>query len=314
MIPELIITEAIMIPVYIISEHSEAYYVWHRAKADGFMSQLPARLIHVDHHSDFDAGSYFHDFNEEINSPEQALKFMQHGIGIADFIAPAVWDGLFDEMVDFGGIFAHDYGWKQMELIRSSKGSSINLREYIPFVDAGAEADENRKHMGYRRLSLMKLEKPDNLEKPVVLDIDLDYFAWDNSLSTVKYPEIEITENAFREFNENYLHPMRILPKRIFYTYERDGHFFLQYREPFEGYKPVRDVRLLQRIENFMNWLRENEIHPALIDICRSNISGYCPSDRWMEIETLVLEKLGKLYELDIKGLLQGDGSFVCQQ
>lgn len=303
-----------MIPVYIMSEHSEAYYIWHKAKAEGYLPQLPARLIHVDHHSDFEAGSYRHDFNQKTETPEQALDFMQNGLGIADFIVPAVWEGLFDEMIDFHGIFAADYGWTQHELILSSKGNSINLREYMPLVDAGHENDENRRHMGYRRLSLMKLEKPEDPGKPVVLDIDIDYFVWDNSLTTVKDPEIEITEEAYREFNDNYLHPLRIQPKRVFRTYEREGRYYLQYKDPFDAYKPVRDERLQQRIEKFVNWLRDNEIRPAFIDICRSNLSGYCPAERWQDVEKQLLEKLAEIYELDIRGLMQKDGSFVCQK
>lgn len=299
-----------MIPVYIMSEHSEAYYIWHAAKAEGHLPETPARLIHVDHHSDFEAGTYKHDFSAPVTTPEQALDFMHNGLGIADFIVPAVWDGLFDEMIDFASIYAADHGWNQHELILSSKGNSINLRPYMPFVDAGHEDDENRRHMGYRRMSLMKLE---NTEKPVVLDIDIDYFAWDNSLSTVEMPEIEITEEAYREFTDNYLHPLRITPKRVFWAYEQAGRYYLQYKDPFDFYKPVRDERLQQRIDKFIDWLRKNEIQPAFIDICRSNISGYCPSEKWQLVEELLLKALGELYELDIRGILQEDGSFKCQ-
>ena len=286
-----------MIPVFRMEEHCEAYAIWHMAIDEGLIAPTGNMLLHVDHHDDLESGPYVHDFSVPTQNAAQALEMVRNVLGIADFIVPAFWEGVFNRMLNFKSIFGvKKPGGEKIVQLRGN--NDLCLRDPIGLVDGDADEDESKRVFFYEELSLMR---PEPIEQPVVLDIDLDYFCFDNSLSTGETPRIEITREGYEGFLADPRHPLRILARRMAYA-EREGErYYLVIREPSPPKRVTREERIRQRVDKFFAWLKENEIRPVLIDICRSRISGYCPADRWELVEELVLQGLGEMYEIQLR-------------
>ncbi|HBA48148.1 MAG TPA: hypothetical protein DCZ91_10200 [Lachnospiraceae bacterium] len=62
--------------------------------------------------------------------------------------------------------------------------------------------------------------------------------------------------------------------------------------------------KIRARIDNVVSWLRENQIRPAAIDVCRSVRSGYLPKEAADFVEQTFLSRLGELYELEYCNLM----------
>jgi len=83
---------------------------------------------------------------------------------------------------------------------------------------------------------------------------------------------------------------------------EDSGHYYLHYHEMQVGNntKIVSKERIDKRVNRFIDFLKQNEIEPALIDICRSRYSGYTPGEQWAYIEHRLLEGLSRLFALEL--------------
>lgn len=84
------------IPVYIMEEHHEAFYYWNYFIECGLIPPKHNYLLHIDHHDDMEAGGYDWDFRIPWESLEQIRTFTYEKLGIADFITPALYQGIFD--------------------------------------------------------------------------------------------------------------------------------------------------------------------------------------------------------------------------
>ncbi len=284
-----------MIPVYRMEEHCEAYAIWHMAIDEGVIAPTGNLLLHVDHHDDLESGPYLHDFSVPVTNASQALELVKNVLGIADFIVPAFWESIFDRIINFKSIFAVKKE-ASFRIVQLRNNNDLNFREFMPLVDG--EEDERKRLIRYEEISLLK---PEPIEQPVVLDIDLDYFCFDNSLSTGVRPTLEITREAYESFLSQSRHPLRIMARRLAFVEQDGDRYYLVMREPGPPKRVTREERIRQRVEKFFAWLDENEIKPVMIDICRSRISGYCPADRWELVEELVLEELGKRFPIQLR-------------
>jgi len=61
-----------MVPLYIIEEHHEAFYIWNKTTEQGFLPPFGNTLLHVDHHTDFEGGSYGADFSALFSGNDSA--------------------------------------------------------------------------------------------------------------------------------------------------------------------------------------------------------------------------------------------------
>ena len=84
-----------MIPVTVMDEHNDAYYHWICYIEHKFIPPAGNYLLHIDHHDDFEFGGYDWDLNKMPDTPKDALDFVDRALGIADFIAPTLWQGIF---------------------------------------------------------------------------------------------------------------------------------------------------------------------------------------------------------------------------
>jgi hypothetical protein len=135
-----------------------------------------------------------------------------------------------------------------------------------------------------------------------VLDIDLDYFCSDESLSSVPHKRLEITEQAYRDVTENPYHPFRLLPKAWLRPQEDGGRFYLSYLGLPKPEPLPEKKRIVKRMDLFIDWLARSKIAVSMISICRSRYSGYTHRDVWEEIEKGLLKRLSEVYDYDLQG------------
>jgi hypothetical protein len=133
--------------------------------------------------------------------------------------------------------------------------------------------------------------------QPVVLDVDLDYFCWDDSRSGMPEDRLEITEDAYRSMRDNPYHPFRLLPRIIVRPAEEGGRYYLRYSNMPKPDPLPSEERVNKRIDAFAAWLARNEVRPRMISICRSRHSGYTPASMWRAIEKRLLERLTEKYD-----------------
>ncbi len=283
------------IPVYIMEEHSEAFYYWGLALSKGEIPKTGNTLFHVDHHDDLEGGGYFHDFTKEFSGIEDRKEFTYQYLGIADFIIPAIYDGIFQTLYNMKMLRKTDFVKQSRVILRRSE-NELYMTKYIPFLHGQFKEDTSKRYtfFDYYEGSLAET----GMLEQVVLDIDLDYFCWDNSLKGVPPKRIEITKDAYRDWQENPYHPLRILPKRAVYVEEVQGRYYLRYEEPDQRQEIADEEKVARRIERFFEWLGELPWKPVLIDICRSATSGYMPPERVRFVEERVLDGLSGLYQL----------------
>lgn len=280
-------------PFLTMEEHHEAFYYWGLAVEKGWIAPRGNVLFHVDHHDDLTCGGYFHDFSKPFLTLEERRAFTYSDLGIADFIVPALYEGLFSQMFNMKGLVKQPFSTEE-RLIRLRGNLVLEPGKYIPFLHADKRRD-GADGYGFYTYHEGALSDTGMLEN-VVLDIDLDYFCWDNSLSTTASKRIEITKEAHEEFNENPYHPFRILPRALIRAEAENGRYYLRYTEPPTEEAPAEEKQIRTRIDHFFNWLGSQPWEPALVTICRSAHSGYLPRDRAELVEELVCEGLKRLW------------------
>jgi hypothetical protein len=285
-----------MIPLYIIEEHNEAFRVWNVAVDGGFLPPFGNSLLHVDHHPDFEAGGYGGDMDALFSAPEDILAFGEKCLGIADFICPAIYQGTFNEIVFLRDFMSPISKPDRMTMSLDQSGAlSFQSQNALSRVTMRSPEADHRLFT-YRQGGLAgEFHTP----QPLTLDIDLDYFCWDDSRSGMADKKLEITEEAYRAVTENPYHSFRTLPKMLFRAVSENGRFYIEY---FGLPKPdplPPDELIFQRVDKFARWLEKNPPPPRVISICRSRHSGYTPASAWSTIENELLGKLSELYDYD---------------
>lgn len=132
----------------------------------------------------------------------------------------------------------------------------------------------------------------------IVLDVDLDYFCWDDSLMSVPDKRIEITEEAYEGFRADRYHPLRLMPVSQFSVTKDEGRYYLVYREGNLRDPLPNDRLILKRMDRLFQYLAEQGVRPKAIDVCRSSISGFLPSEKAAFVEESFMERLEQTYPL----------------
>lgn len=280
-------------PFLAMEEHHEAFYYWGLAVEKGWIAERGNVLFHVDHHDDLACGGYFHDFSKPFENLTERKAFTYSHLGIADFIVPALYEGLFSEMFNMKGLVEQPFSTEE-QMIRLRGKHILEPGKYVPFLHSDKRKNREGGY-GFYTYHEGAFSDTGPLEN-VVLDIDLDYFCWDDALSTVLPKRIEITRDAYEDFYENPYHPFRILPRALIRAEEEDGRYYLRYMEaPVE--EKIADEGLIRiRTERFLGWLGRQSWEPIFVTICRSARSGYLPQDRAEMVEELVCDGLRKLW------------------
>ncbi len=287
-----------MIPVIIVEEHHEAFLCWKYFIDKGYIKNEGNYLLHIDHHDDMEMGGYEWDFSQEIEDEETLKTFVYERLGIADFIMPALYYQIFDHVHILKNTLPKAIEEQEM-FVRCNDNSILKNGSYVPFLHAEYKKKEDRSYAFYTYLNggLGETHFCEN----VVLDIDLDYFCWDDSLQSVPMKKIEITRQAYEEYMENPYHPFRILPRQLFRGREIDGRYYLIYQEYNGKYSLPTKERMEKRMDVLLEWIDRSGISPAAIDICRSRYSGYLNNDSFPWIEESFIKKLKEKMDIEVK-------------
>lgn len=291
------------IPVYHMEEHHEAFYYWHQMIHDGAIPATNNFLLHIDHHDDFEGGGYAWNLNQLPTDMEDVAKFTYGCLGIADFIQPAIYQKIFNEIHIFKNLMPQPV-ISEKNYIKCLKDCELANGKYIPFLHADL-AKKNAPGYSFYTYHTGGLAKVDDYKeiiknKTIVLDMDLDYFSWDDSLSTRKPKRIELTKQGYEDYMNNPYHPFRIMPKHWVYGVEDNGKYYLEYHESIPKAEPASQEDIQRRVDKLVDWLVKCEVKPVAIDICTSRFSGYLPTDSYPFVEETFLKKIKEVWDIEL--------------
>ncbi len=290
------------IPLFIMEEHHEAFFLWNYAALKELIPASKNILLHVDEHSDFGVPNLSHSLNSLNGNLEKLYDFTYTELGIADFIIPVVYQGIFNEL----------YWLRQTHNAEQTESKnqvfSLNAEGKFLFVtDQIKKAglfNPDRKTLKNKLITTA--DSFDNQEKTVVLDIDLDYFSCDNQAGEVL--KIEVSKEVYESFLNNPYDRIRIKLGGTAKMEEKNGKYYFSMQRPIMESVLEKDLALkvsqseiIERIDQFGEFLTVNKIQPKIIDIARSRLSGYTPDDQWQFIESNLIKKLENIYSLEVK-------------
>lgn len=292
------------IPLYIVEEHHEAFYAWYCGVQRGYLHPENNCLVHIDEHSDMTPARCrysLHQLNGDLNAIKQ---FTYTELAIDTFISAAIYRGLFNRMhwirqrhegasvnQSIAMYFrSGNNDGKKLVLGRRSEGS---LHENI-----GQEL--NIRYFDYCRQHVEQLDE-DLHHQDIVLDIDLDYFSCTGQPNKQQELWIEISQDEFERFRSNRYHPLQFRFSRVELAMKEEKYYYLinNYDEIYleETYVSLHEIQ--QRVDLVIDTLRQRNIRPKLITLCRSRFSGYTPPDQWEMIEVALLKGLQTIYPLN---------------
>ena len=284
------------IPLYTMYEHNKAFYIWNKMVHDGAIEKSENFLLHIDHHDDMCLGGYVFPINMlRTITLEQAKQLSDTQLGIAEFIVPAIFEGLFNEQHFLQSADPVKLS-TQKRTIYTKNTTELYIIDYIPFIHGSLKKEHNPDYAFFDyHLGGLTQEKTDIYKnKSIVCDVDLDYFCWDDSLSTRLPKRIEITEQAWHEYQSDPYHPFRIIPKMLMTAIESDGKYYLEYSDHIAPERRPSNETIEKRMDTLLTWLRDQKVTFRAIDICSSHYSGYLPKDLFPWIQELFLKKLNQ--------------------
>ena len=288
------------VPTIIIDEHHEAFWTWHLFIEKNFLAQDSNYLLHVDHHDDMECGGYNCDFENLPQTCATAKEFTYNTLGIADFIYPALYQKIFATVHILKNLTPQPLKDEKLFVLRNE--NQLSGGKYIPFIHSGEKNKSDSKYRFFTRIDGGLNETDSIPTENLVLDVDLDYFCWDDSLKSVPEKKLEITASAYSDLMQNKNNPFRILPRKLL-TFEEDGgKYFMVYRENLKRNALPSEEKIISRIDRLINYFSKIQLQPAAIDICRSSYSGYLPAERADFVEKNFVAKLGEIFNLDFLG------------
>ena len=285
-------------PTIVVDEHNEAFVAWHRFKEKKIISERGNYLLHIDHHDDMACGGYDWDFTRLAGTTEEAHRLMDRALGIADFIVPAIYQGLFSTVHILKNLRPVSLTKKDQYVCLTSAKALI-CGDYVPFFHAAEKKKNESAYRFFTRIDGGLSPENDLPENGIVLDVDLDYFCWDDSLESVPEARIEITAAAYDEYMNDRNHPFRILPRKIITVKERERKYYLVYDAHLPADQIADEETIVSRMDRLIDYLAQAKTAILAMDICRSSHSGYLPSSRAAFVEREFLARIRRIMDLE---------------
>lgn len=289
------------IPVYCFNEHNEAFYFWHRARVEGRFSR-PLDLFHIDAHDDMARPRFFSESvyvrrHDDPGSPAFFKRFAANHLSISDFIFPAVLTGV------VRNVYYIYPKWRKYKPVRKkfSVCSAFGEGKVLKYGIKIKKGDDPMISRAYPDLTsfyfMMGRAEKLPLNRRVLLDIDLDYFACRDSVTNHLHYELEVTRKQF--IRKDLFIKDKTLPFSgiVFTFFERNNRYFVRIerkKTPEVFHFPGED-EIEREINSLVGILMEKKVKPSVVTICRSCDSGFCPEEKARFIEPLLLEKIQPL-------------------
>ena len=289
------------IPLVIVEEHHEVFWIWHHSILRGWLAETGNTLVHVDEHSDMSLPRLRRPLSS-ISNERDLLTFTYNELDIGNFIWPAVYQGIFSRIHWMRSVHTNPV-WKAMRICAKTPDA-------YEFITASSFANTRYTDAPDQRTveySTITSEDSSVVSPLWALDIDLDYFCC-NSFPDFRNEQLEITKGSYQAISENPYHFLRIAPGSKITFEERTGRYFLQFNHFPNQPSPEYDFTNVEpRLAKLSNWLRQANSPPQLITICRSVYSGYTPVRKVDQLQQLVLAKLRELWDINNHSyILQG--------
>jgi UPF0489 domain len=265
------------IPLVIVEEHHEAFYVWNYAFRRGWIQRSRNTLLHVDHHSDMEIPNLSRPLSS-IRDDHDLARFTYDELNIASFVLAGARQRVYNRILWMKADHPRPGMTIPMQLIG---GQTLPAEGGILAVDFIHQSPT----------------LPIPADQPVLLDIDLDYFCCNEHPAGVH--EIEVSRSAHEDFVSNPYHFLKLPPSNRAEAARREGRYFLRFnaRHP-ESDHPNAAAQIAKRIAGLMEALRASSISPQLIVLCRSVHSGYTPVRHARLIEESLIEAFQQVYPL----------------
>lgn len=279
-----------MIPLFRVEEHHEAFLVWHKAIRGGVIPPACNILLHVDEHSDMAVPKLRRPLLSVGCRLVDISTLTYEELDIGNFIWPGVYQRIFSEVC----WMRHRHTSQPPVRRMSIRPVNPECTEFETYIDREA-VDRT---MLYRQI---QADSVFEAQDPVVLDIDLDYFS-SHRLPDCSGRRLEVTRDAFDEFQSNPYHFLRISPGSKIATACEDGRYYFYFGDQRPRIAPVSRDEIVARMNAFIAFLQRCEVDPRLIVMCRSRFSGYTPADQWEFVERELIGRLSSLYVLKETG------------
>ncbi|NOU18120.1 MAG: hypothetical protein HOO91_11250 [Bacteroidales bacterium] len=287
------------IKTFILEENHEAFIIWNNEIWKESLNPKDNILLHIDEHIDM-VPPRVKTSIYDVNNFETLVRFTYEELSINSFIIPAIFKGVFSRIFWINRNSKHSSTIKRCVRTYNNEGKKFILFNPVK-IPSNGNVDMKKYIVMPTNINDLKLTN----HKNIVLDISLNYFSCVSDPNEYKVNYIEITKNEFDEFVENYkYHSLKfeLIGHRIT-AREEQGKYYYVINDHDEIYSKVSALtkdEIIRRIDSFVSSLVKNNIIPSLITLTRSSKSGYTPED-WVDIiENELLDRLKRIYNLEI--------------
>jgi hypothetical protein len=291
------------VKLFLIEEHNEAFFIWNYAVLKKIIPPTGNTLMHIDEHSDSDVPRFRYTIDELDGDLKRLFDFTYNELTISNFIIPALYRRIYNNILNISQIHKN----KKNKEIKNIFIRSVNDEGRI--LIAGKETEEIKNLKDNKRASVTVTNQTieDDLDcvSGVVLDIDLDYFSCDETPQQFRNDKVEITKDEYYRILNNRYHHIRFSPNggsmvKIINDEDKFYLVFFDYPYIIPSRLKVTKSEIDKRISMVEDFLRNHNIKPVLIDVCRSRYSAYTPPEQMEYIQRNLLTMLKNLFNIEI--------------